>query len=227
MSFCSPGVSEGGSGPSAQRDLEDSALEVAPGALPLTLPVMDVLSLGQGRLHQRAPSWAPDCPCQGCGCWGSAVPPGPCRVHASSGVSTSLLRCRHREAPHLPTPLPVLMQALCHSRNLVRPSDRFVIQLVTERQGHVTNEHIQQAECLQSLIESVHNWELMWVRHTPCTGKDLPFKNPCLLKAAEEGQPRCPVPGWRVAGGTRATRVPAALLLPSHRSVPRATSRAV
>lgn len=204
MSFHSPGVSEGGSGPSAQRDLEDSALVVAPGALQLPLPVMDVLSLGQGRLHQRAPSWAPDCPCQGCGCWGSAIPSGPCRVHVSSGVSTSPLRCKHQEVPHLPAPLPVLMQVLCHSRNLVRPSDRFVIQLVTERQGHVTNEHIQQAECLQSLIESVHNWELMWVRHTPCTGKDLPFKNPCKGGRGRTAVVPCPVlgSGWWHQGHT-------------------------
>lgn len=40
-------------------------------------------------------------------------------------------------------PSPGLMQELCHSRNLVRPSDKFVIQLVTARQGRVTNEHIQ------------------------------------------------------------------------------------
>lgn len=220
MSFCSPGVSEGGSGPSAQRDLEDSALTAAPGALQMPLLLMDVLSPGRGRLLcQCAPSQAPGRPCWGHGCWGSAVPPAPCGAHTLSSVSTFPLRCGHLAFPSL---LPGLMQVLCHSRNLAHPSDRFVNGLVTERQGHVTNEHIQQAECLQSLIESVHNWELMWLRHTPCTNKDLPFKNPRLLKAAGEEQPQCPVPRWGAASGTGAARDPAALQLPSHCSGPRA-----
>lgn len=82
------------------------------------------------------------------------------------------------------------MQELCHSRNLVCPSDRFVIQLITARRGRVTNEHVQG---LQLLIESVHNWEFVWVRHNPCTNRDLTFKNPWLPRAAEEEQLRCPV----------------------------------
>lgn len=89
-----------------------------------------------------------------------------------------------------PCPSPGLVQELCHSRNLVWPSDRFVIQLVTARRGRVTNEHIQG---LQPLIESVHNWEFVWVRHSPCTNRDLTFKKPWLPRAAEEEQLQCPV----------------------------------
>lgn len=82
------------------------------------------------------------------------------------------------------------------------PSDRFVIPLVTEPQGHVTNEHIQHSECLQSLIESVHNWELMRVRHIHCTNKDLPFKNLRLLKASGGMVPAVPCPCQAAADGT-------------------------
>lgn len=86
------------------------------------------------------------------------------------------------------------------------PSDRFVIPLVTEPQGHVTNEHIQHSECLQSLIESVHNWELMRVRHIHCTNKDLPFKNLRLLKASGGMVPAAPCPCQAVADGTGCVR---------------------
>lgn len=72
---------------------------------------------------------------------------------------------------------------------------RLVCHLACHRaQGHVTDEHIQQAECLQSPMESVHSWESMWVRNTPCTNQGLPFKTPPLLKAAEDKQPQCLVP---------------------------------
>lgn len=86
------------------------------------------------------------------------------------------------------------------------PSDRFVIPLVTEPQGHVTNEHIQHSECLQSLIESVHNWELMRVRHIHCTNKDLPFKNLRLLKASGGMVPAAPCPCQAAADGTGCVR---------------------
>lgn len=33
----------------------------------------------------------------------------------------------------------------------------------------------------------------MWVRHSPCTNRDLTFKNPWLPRAAEEEQLQCPV----------------------------------
>lgn len=122
---CLPGVSEGGSGPSAQRVLEDSALAVAPGALQMPLPVMDVLSLGQGRLfHQRALSWAPDRPRWGRGCWGSAVPLGPRGVHVPSGVSAPLQAPggtspshprSHANASAVPQPKPCAsLRQVCH-----------------------------------------------------------------------------------------------------------------
>lgn len=168
MSF-SPGVSDGGPGPSAPPASEDSALAAAPGAPQMPLVVMDVLSLGLLLLH--LPSQAPDHPRWGCWCCGCAVPRGPvgsmcpaARAHPHSAEGT------------VPLP-PLLTRVLRRSRNLTCPSDGFVMRIVTAQQGHVTNEHIQRAECLQSLIESVHNWELTCVGNTPCTDEDLPFKN--------------------------------------------------
>lgn len=175
----------------------------------MPLPMMDVPSPGQGRLlHRCAPSWAPDCPRWGRGCWRSTISREPCG-------STCPLQASG--APHLPVPLPVLMRALCHSQSPARPSARFVIRLLRERRGRVTNEHIQPAESPQPLIESARSWELMGVRRAPCAGKDLPCKNPRLREAAEEEQPRSPVPRWQWHQGhtdPHGTAAPQTLRLP-------------
>lgn len=193
MSF-SPGVSDGGPGPSAQLGLEDSALAAAPGAPQMPLLVMNVLSPGQ-----RAPSptfaiAGTPLPSLGMLVLGLCRPPCPCGVRVPSSASTSPL-CRG----HLPPP-PLRTRVLCHSRNLACPSDRFVIRIVTARQGHVTNEHIQRAECLWSLIESVHNWELSWAGNAPCTDEDLPFRNSASAPGGRGRAAAAPRPVLGAAG---------------------------
>lgn len=90
MSF-SPGVSDGGPGPSAQPGLEDSALAAAPGAPQMPLLVMNVLSPGQ-----RAPSptfaiAGTPLPSLGMLVLGLCRPLRPCRVRVPSSASTSPL----------------------------------------------------------------------------------------------------------------------------------------
>ena len=130
---------------------------------------------------------------------GAGAPLSPCSlwVPVPGVVCSSPLRCGHPAFPPpsrgnasaVPQPKPrASLGRVCHpARHRAR--------------GRGTNEHIQQAERLQPLIESVHNWELMGVRHAPRTNRDLPFRNPRLRKPAEEERPRCPVPCRGAAQG--------------------------